>query len=293
MGSWAVFSVRPRANRLDVCGSSITAFSGGAVSRRIERSPLPFGRHDGYRPAIVPDLEIVADRLGRVKNSTWLNEQAAIPWSPEHGPGWHLAVLPVTGCVRGVRVVVSHDLADGSGGVLGGGGKACGYRQRDQLAPCAGHAAMAGRLPGGDARKQRATIPDSGRAIVRAHDGPSVTPRKCSILPHRVRCPPQPTERITLPMATSCRCRRVGRPRRRARGNQQNALLRDWRHDLAQRVGVSPQRLGHIGDGRQRRTANDNSAKRRHRIVDVTVGPIQAKAKKEPARDARTQSSKR
>ena len=41
----------------------------GQLSRRIERSPLPFGRHRWVSPGDQSDLEIVV-RLGRVKNST-------------------------------------------------------------------------------------------------------------------------------------------------------------------------------------------------------------------------------
>ena len=67
----------------------------GRLSRRIERSPLPFGRHRWVSPSDQPELEIAATRP-RAEFDAWVDEQANTPLDPEHGPGWHLAVLPFT-----------------------------------------------------------------------------------------------------------------------------------------------------------------------------------------------------
>jgi Wax ester synthase-like Acyl-CoA acyltransferase domain len=87
----------------------------GRLSRRVERSALPFGRHRWVSPSGQPDLEIVATPSSREEFDVWLDEQANTPLDAEHGPGWHLAVLPFTDGGAGVSLVISHCLTDGVG----------------------------------------------------------------------------------------------------------------------------------------------------------------------------------
>src|SRR6516165_1645131 len=87
----------------------------GRLSRRIERSPLPFGRHRWVAPSDQFDLEIVERRRPRVEFDAWLGEQANTSIDAEHGPGWHLAVLPFTDGGTGVSLIASHCLTDGVG----------------------------------------------------------------------------------------------------------------------------------------------------------------------------------
>jgi hypothetical protein len=87
----------------------------GRLSRRIERSPLPFGRHRWVSPSDKPELEIVATPRPREEFDAWLDEQANTPLDAEHGPGWHLAVLPFTDGGAGLSLVASHCLTDGVG----------------------------------------------------------------------------------------------------------------------------------------------------------------------------------
>jgi hypothetical protein len=87
----------------------------GRLSRRIERSPLPFGRHRWVSPRSEPELEIVSTPRPRDEFDAWLGEQAGTALDAEHGPGWHLAVLPFTDGGTGVSLVISHCLADGVG----------------------------------------------------------------------------------------------------------------------------------------------------------------------------------
>ncbi len=87
----------------------------GRLSRRIERSPLPFGRHRWVSPSDQPDLEIVATPRPREEFDAWLSEQANTTLDAEHGPGWHLAVLPFTDGGAGVSLVISHCLTDAVG----------------------------------------------------------------------------------------------------------------------------------------------------------------------------------
>ena len=87
----------------------------GRLARRIERSPLPFGRHRWIASEGEPDIEFVEQARPRDDLDAWLSEQVHAPLDCERGPGWHLAVLPLTdgGCV--VSLVVSHCLIDGVG----------------------------------------------------------------------------------------------------------------------------------------------------------------------------------
>ncbi|HWS92663.1 MAG TPA: hypothetical protein VN306_09280, partial [Mycobacterium sp.] len=87
----------------------------GRLSRRIECSSLPFGRHRWVSPSDQSDLEIVATPRPREEFDAWLNEQANTPIDAEHGPGWHLAVLPFTDGGTGVSLVASHCLTDAVG----------------------------------------------------------------------------------------------------------------------------------------------------------------------------------
>src|SRR5271166_554625 len=87
----------------------------GRLSRRLERSPLPFGRHRWVSPSGQSDLEIVATPCAREEFDAWLSEQANTPLDAEHGPGWHLAVLPFTDGGAGLSFVISHSLIDGGG----------------------------------------------------------------------------------------------------------------------------------------------------------------------------------
>src|SRR5215475_12769522 len=99
----------------------------GRLSRRIERSPLPFGRHRWVSPSGQPDLDIVETPCARAEFDAWLGEQANTPLDAEHGPGWHLAVLPFTDGGAGVSLVISHCLTDGIGLCEALTDAACGY----------------------------------------------------------------------------------------------------------------------------------------------------------------------
>jgi hypothetical protein len=90
----------------------------GVFGRRIERSPLPFGRHRWVSaPGPQADLDIAAPR-NRSDLGGWVDERAAMPLDPEHGPGWHMGVLPMTDGSTAVCLVGSHCLGDGGGGIL-------------------------------------------------------------------------------------------------------------------------------------------------------------------------------
>ncbi len=91
----------------------------GLLGRRIERSPLPFGRHRWVSALGPPsDIDIAECARPRGELSDWADERVQLPIDPESGPGWHLAVLPLTDGSTAVSAVISHCLADGIGGML-------------------------------------------------------------------------------------------------------------------------------------------------------------------------------
>lgn len=94
-------------------------FGYGLAGRRIERSPLPFGRHR-WVSALGPqcDLHIEQHPRPRAEVTDWADERAALPVDAEWGPGWHLAVLPLTDGATAVTLVGSHCLGDGVAALL-------------------------------------------------------------------------------------------------------------------------------------------------------------------------------
>ncbi|MGV0039721.1 hypothetical protein [Mycobacterium colombiense] len=87
----------------------------GRLSRRIERSPLPFGRHRWVAPADQPAIEFVETARPRAEFDDWCDEQSNTRLDAESGPGWHLAVLPFTDGGAGISLIASHCLTDAVG----------------------------------------------------------------------------------------------------------------------------------------------------------------------------------
>lgn len=85
----------------------------GLLGRRIERSPLPFGRHRWVAWHEPPDIDVARSPRPRAEISIWMNERAQIPVDPEHGPCWHLGVLPLDDGGTAISLVTSHTVADG------------------------------------------------------------------------------------------------------------------------------------------------------------------------------------
>lgn len=86
------------------------------LGRRIERSPLPFGRHRWVADSRQGDLDVAAARP-RSELSAWMDEQGTRGVDPEHGPAWRMAVVPFSEGGGAVSLVVSHSVAD-VGGIL-------------------------------------------------------------------------------------------------------------------------------------------------------------------------------
>lgn len=88
------------------------------LGRRIERSPLPFGRHRWVACAGPGSIAVTAGERDRSEVWDWANERAKIPVDPETGPAWHLAVQPLIGGGSAVSLVFSHTIADGAASTL-------------------------------------------------------------------------------------------------------------------------------------------------------------------------------
>jgi hypothetical protein len=90
----------------------------GLLGRRIERSPLPFGRYRWVLDRGPSDFDIAECARPRSELSDWADECSQLPIDPEWGPGWRLDVLPLTDGAVAISLVASHYLLDGIGLVI-------------------------------------------------------------------------------------------------------------------------------------------------------------------------------
>jgi hypothetical protein len=246
----------------------------GLLSRRIERSPLPFGRHRWVLPSGQSELEIVERPRPREEFDAWLNEQANTPLDAEHGPGWHLAVLLFTDGGAGVSLVISHCLTDGVGLCEALADAASG--RHDPISWPAPGSRRRWQAMREDARQTVRDIPDIGRAIVaaarfawrnRGGDGSATPPPVLSA---------RADERVTLSTATIFVDTDEWDARAHSLGGTSNALLAALAARLAQRVGrVNADGVATLAIPVNERTAGDTRANAITK-VDVTVDPAPA-----------------
>src|SRR4051794_9595712 len=84
----------------------------GFAGRLIEPSPLPFGRHR-WVAATNPVASLdVAEERPPSQLGAWIEERSQQRIDPVRGPGWHLAVLPMTDGTTAVTLGASHCLLD-------------------------------------------------------------------------------------------------------------------------------------------------------------------------------------
>jgi hypothetical protein len=247
----------------------------GRLSRRIERSPLPFGRHRWVSPSDQPELETVATPRPREEFNDWLSEQANTPLDAEHGPGWHLAVLPFTDGGTGVSLVASHCLTDGVGLSEAVAAAACGDNNAiDWPAPASRRRWQALRE---DARQTVRDMPAIGRAIGDAARFVRNNRDRAESAAPLPRKPPPPTtgadEPITLPTATIFVDTDEWDSRAQALGGTSNTLLAAFAARLAQGIGrVAPDGSVTLTMPINERTAGDTRANAITN-VDITVDP--------------------
>jgi len=247
----------------------------GRLTRRIELSPLPFGRYRWVTPNAHSQLEIVAIPRPRAQFDAWLAEQANRPLDIEHGSPWHLAVLPFTDGGAGVSLVASHTVADGMGGCLAVAEAASGYDSAID-APAAGSRRRWQALRE-DARQTVRDIPAIRRALVAAARSARAARRgrtgAGSPLPARST---GADELITLPTATIFVDADAWTARANALGGTSNSLLAGVAARLAERAGrVTADGSVTLGVPVNARTANDTRANAVTN-VDVTVDATRA-----------------
>jgi hypothetical protein len=245
----------------------------GRLSRRIERSPLPFGRHRWVSPNGQPELEIVATARPRDEFDAWLTEQANTPLDPEHGPGWHLALLPFIDGGAGVSLVASHCITDGVG-FCEAVADAVSRHESTICWPVAG-SRRRWQVLREDARQTVRDIPAIGRALAAA----------AQFVRHNLGAgsatPPPPArfgadERITLSTATIFADAEEWDARADSLGGTSNTLLAAFAARLAQRMGrVTTNGSVTLTMPINERTAGDTRANAITN-VDITVDPAPA-----------------
>ena len=211
----------------------------GRLSRRVERSPLPFGRHRWVSPGGQSDLEIVATPRPREEFDAWLDEQANTPLDAEHGPGWHLAMHPFTDGGAGVSLVISHCLTDGVGLCEALTEAASG--RHDPIHWPAAASRRRWQALREDARQTARDIPGIGRAVVaaarfaRRHGDDAGSAGAPLAKPPALSAGAD--ERIALPTATIFVDADEWDARAESLGGTSNTLLAGLAARLAQRVG--------------------------------------------------------
>ena len=250
----------------------------GRLSRRIEPSPLPFGRHRWIAPDGSSDIEIVASARPREEFDAWLNEQADTPLDAEHGPGWHLAALPFTDGGAGVSLVITHCLTDGVG--LCEALADAAFDRDDPISWPAAASRRRWQALREDASQTARDTPAIGRAVVAAV---RLARRSSGGAGAATPLPPTPPampaggdETITLPTATIFVDADEWQARADSLGGTSNALLVGLAARLAQRVG----RVTADGSVVLRMAVNERVAgdTRANAIsnVDITVDPAPA-----------------
>ncbi|BBY06265.1 condensation domain-containing protein [Mycobacterium noviomagense] len=211
----------------------------GRLSRRIEPSPLRFGRHRWISPNGSPNIELVASPRPREEFDAWLNEQARTPLDPAHGPGWHLAALPFSDGGGGVSLVISHCLTDGLGLIEALADASLG--RDDPISWPAAGSRRRWQAVREDARQTARDTRAMGRAVATAVRSARRRRNSAEAAARRPTTPPVlrdgADETITLPMATIFVDADEWEGRAQSLGGTGSALLAGLAARLAHRLG--------------------------------------------------------
>jgi diacylglycerol O-acyltransferase len=249
----------------------------GRLSRRIERSPLPFARYRWVSAEGRNDLEIARRRRPREEFAAWLAEQANTALDAEHGPEWHLAVVPFTGGGAGVSLLISHCLTDGVGLCQALADAARGRHDPINWPPAGSRRRWQALRE--DIRQTVRDMPAIGRALKAAvaaartaRRGPGGTAASTAPLPARTG----PDETITMPTATIFVDAEAWDDRAVSLGGTSNSLLAAVAARLAQRAGrVAADGSVTVGMPINERTVDDTRANAVGN-VDFAVDPVLA-----------------
>lgn len=219
--------------------ATVTRFHGnlgcGLMGRRIERSPLPFGRHRWVAsPGPQCDLGI-AERLRPPSEVfDFADEQVNLPLDPERGPAWRLALQPFTDGSTAVLLTVSHCIADGTA-VFSEICDAVGGRGRDLRYPTPRNRSRANALRS-DVRRTLSDVPEISRALVKAvrlaFGGRVVAPSGSS-----VANPSGGTDRVRVPTVAVAVDAEAFDKRAEALGGNSHSLVAGFTVKLAERLG--------------------------------------------------------
>lgn len=136
----------------------------GLLGRRVECSPLPFGRHRWVSWPEPPAIDVARPVQSRIALADWVEQRAAIPVDPEAGPGWHIGVLPIEDFGTAVSLVVSHTVIDGLGLCLALADAANGIAHDFGYPPACSRSRRRALLE--DARQTALSMPEVARAMV-------------------------------------------------------------------------------------------------------------------------------
>ena len=203
----------------------------GRLSRRIERSAIPFGRHRWVSAADTAELEISPARP-RADVEGWLAEQSRTRLDCVDGPGWHLALLPLSDGGAALSLVISHCLTDGVGLCMAIAEAASGAGAGVAWPPARSRSRCAAVRE--DLGRSARDLPAVGRglraAVAMARRGsgkPKTTPASLEY----------PHERLTLPTATAVVDAAEWDAAVERLGGTGNALVAGLAADLGRRLG--------------------------------------------------------
>lgn len=178
-------------------------FGYGCAGRRVERSPLPFGRYR-WVSALGPaaPLYVNTDPLPREQISDWADQWAQVPIDPETGPGWQMAVQSFSDGVTAICLVGSHCLGDGVAALLAVGTAAAGANIDIGYPPPLSR--RTGRAIAADLRETIRGLPEIGRAARKAVKVLRAGDQQAATNPKPVRPPvADPDELVIVPAITT------------------------------------------------------------------------------------------
>lgn len=210
----------------------------GLLGRRIERSPLPFGRHRWVSCHESPGIDIASRARTHSALAEWLDERAELPVDPEFGPCWHLGVLPIEDYGTAVSLVASHTVVDGVGLCLAVADAAKGIRHDFGYPPPRSRSRRRAMVE--DVRQTARGLPEVGHALVAMtrlalHNRPSLA--RPAALPAPSAPDGQRDRPVVVPTATLYIDLADWDARAERLGGTSNALLAGFAAKLAEKFG--------------------------------------------------------
>ncbi|OBH89462.1 hypothetical protein [Mycobacterium scrofulaceum] len=209
----------------------------GLLGRRIERSPLPFGRHRWVAERRSGDMTL-EPRRPRSELGAWVENRAQVAVDPEFGPTFHLGVQPFDGGGAAVTLVASHCVVDGLGLITAITDAVNAESRKDRYPQPLSRNRL--RAVFEDLADAINAVPAVIRALIatltillRSSSGPRVPPTAPGPAPHL----PIDDERTALPSVTLQTDAAAWEARARALNGSSNTLFVAFAARLAHRMG--------------------------------------------------------